>query len=167
MRLIDADEIKKDFAEILEHNYADDYARGFKAALVGVLGYKTIAPPPNDPLPLEELTIEEAITHAREVAEARQLENGPCARQHGKLAEWLEELESYRGTGLSPGTVSDLLERFHSLSEIFDDLDLVDRVHFQAFLERVRRWHQAKKDGRLIVLPPNDSLVLEATDHDV
>ncbi len=55
MKLIDADEIKKDFAEILYHNYADDYARGFKAALVAILEYKTIASPTNDPLTLEQL----------------------------------------------------------------------------------------------------------------
>ena len=43
--------------------------------------------------------------------------------------------------------------KVHSLYAIFDDLDLIDRVHFQAFLDRVRRWDQAEKDGRLVVFP--------------
>lgn len=55
MRLIDADKIKKDFSEVLERDYEDDYAKGFKAALVAVLRYKTISQPHNDPLTLEEL----------------------------------------------------------------------------------------------------------------
>lgn len=55
MRPIDADKISVDFAEILERDYEDDYARGFQAALVAVLRYETISPPPNAPLTLEEL----------------------------------------------------------------------------------------------------------------
>ncbi len=57
-------------------------------------------------------------------------------------------LASYEDTGLEPETVNDLLERFQSLYNMVDDLDLIDRVHFQAFLERVRRWTQAEKEGR-------------------
>lgn len=53
--LIDADKIRVDFAEILERDYVDGYARGFQAALVAVLRYETIATKPNDPLTLEEL----------------------------------------------------------------------------------------------------------------
>lgn len=55
MRLIDSDEVKKDFSEILERDYEDDYAKGFQAALVAVLRYKTISTPPNDPMTLSEL----------------------------------------------------------------------------------------------------------------
>lgn len=55
MRPIDADKVKKDFSEVLERDYEDDYAKGFQAALVAVLRYKTISPPPNDPLTMEEL----------------------------------------------------------------------------------------------------------------
>lgn len=99
------------------------------------------------------MEIEEAIAHAREVAEGCPAEDRQCAYQHDELADWLEELKAYRKTGLSPGTVSDLLGRFHRLYKIFDNLDLVDHVHFQAFLEMTERWYRAKKEGRLVVLP--------------
>lgn len=70
-------------------------------------------------------------------------------------------LAEYEDTGLKPENVKDLLKRFENLYNIFDDLYLVDPVHFQAFLERVKRWYQAEKDGRLGVLPPNAPLTLE------
>lgn len=65
------------------------------------------------------MTIKEAITHARDVAERnrKQYKNCPadrrdiehqtcemCAEQHEQLAEWLEELQQY----LSVGTVEEL-----------------------------------------------------------
>lgn len=55
MGIIYADKIKEDFSEVLTHNYLDDYAKGFKTALIAVLGYETITLPPNNPLTLEEL----------------------------------------------------------------------------------------------------------------
>lgn len=48
------------------------------------------------------MTIEEAIAHAREVAEGCPAEDKQCAYQHDKLADWLEELKAYRETGLTP-----------------------------------------------------------------
>lgn len=71
-------------------------------------------------------------------------------------------LAAYEDAGLEPETVCDLLGRFNSLYAIFADLDIVDRVHFQEFLELVRRWYQAEKDGRLVVLPckPGDELIM-------
>lgn len=62
---------------------------------------------------MERLTLEEAISHAKEVAKAKHSEatyatyNFPdlkqyydncleCAEQHEQLAEWLEELKSYK-----------------------------------------------------------------------
>ena len=48
------------------------------------------------------MTIDEAIAHAREVAEGCRAENGDCAYQHDKLTEWLVELKAYRETGLKP-----------------------------------------------------------------
>lgn len=45
------------------------------------------------------MTLEEAIAHAREVAEKQSLylpECGLCAKEHGQLADWLEELLRYR-----------------------------------------------------------------------
>lgn len=62
---------------------------------------------------MERLTLEEAISHAKEVAKAKYSEatyatyNFPdlkqyydncleCAEQHEQLAKWLEELKSYK-----------------------------------------------------------------------
>lgn len=54
------------------------------------------------------MTIEEAVTHAREVAEGCQAEDRQCAYQHDELADWLEELKAYRETGLTPEGVAAL-----------------------------------------------------------
>ena len=59
---------------------------------------------------MERLTLDEAISHAKEVAKSKRFEatyNFPdlkeyydncleCAEQHKQLAEWLEELKSYK-----------------------------------------------------------------------
>lgn len=64
---------------------------------------------------MEKLTLEEAIKHAKEVAKTNRAEatyNFPnlkeyydncseCANQHNQLAEWLEELKSYKDIGTS------------------------------------------------------------------
>lgn len=48
------------------------------------------------------MTIDEAISHAREVA-SRMFDDRvhciKCAEEHGQLAEWLEELQQYRQIG--------------------------------------------------------------------
>ena len=51
------------------------------------------------------LTLDEAIEHALEVANQN---DGPCAVNHARLAEWLEELRTYRASSsrLSAGTVA-------------------------------------------------------------
>ena len=66
------------------------------------------------------LSIDEAIAHAREVAETCECEaskydmcdsyerevaykEGKCAREHEQLAEWLEELKAYREIGTVEG----------------------------------------------------------------
>lgn len=54
------------------------------------------------------MTIEEAIAHAREVAEGCPAGDRQCAYQHDKLADWLEELKAYRQTGLMPEEVTAL-----------------------------------------------------------
>ena len=54
------------------------------------------------------MTIEEAIAHAREVAEGCPAEDRQCAYQHDKLADWLEELKAYRETGQTPEEVTAL-----------------------------------------------------------
>lgn len=63
------------------------------------------------------------------------------------------KLALYEDTGLSPETVSDLLERFSFFYRTVEGLDIVDPVHFGAFVDRVKRWQQAEKDGRMVVLP--------------
>ena len=45
------------------------------------------------------MKIEEAIAHAREVAEGCPAEDRQCAYQHDELADWLEELKAYRKLG--------------------------------------------------------------------
>lgn len=90
MRLIDADEIKEDFGEILEHDYADDYARGFQAALAAILGRETIALPPNDPLTLEEL---------------REMDGEPV---------WVSVSQDWRDSGIPDGW---RLVRFHKYDD--------------------------------------------------
>lgn len=66
---------------------------------------------------MAEMTLQEAIDHAREV------ENGlhpnidgcsECAKQHGQLADWLEELQEFRRVGATPADVVpwSFLERY-------------------------------------------------------
>lgn len=45
------------------------------------------------------MDLNEAITHARGVAEGCAAENRDCAYQHDKLADRLEELKQYRSLG--------------------------------------------------------------------
>lgn len=42
------------------------------------------------------MTIDEAIVHAREVAECREDMCEECRAEHEQLAEWLEELKAYQ-----------------------------------------------------------------------
>ena len=42
------------------------------------------------------MTLDEAIAHAREVAENRNDLCDECRREHAQLAEWLEELKNRR-----------------------------------------------------------------------
>lgn len=65
----------------------------------------------------------------------------------------LDRLAAYEDTMLSTETVSDLLERFIYFYRTVEGLDIIDPVHFGAFVDRVKRWQQAEKDGRLVVLP--------------
>lgn len=48
------------------------------------------------------MNLKEAIAHARDVAKNCGVEGRDCAYQHDKLADWLEELQAYRETGLAP-----------------------------------------------------------------
>ena len=67
------------------------------------------------------MTIDEAIAHAREVAEGCPAENRDCAYQHDKLAEWLVELKAYRETGLKPEEIADFREMYREMAAKFAD----------------------------------------------
>ena len=47
------------------------------------------------------MDLNEAIQHAREVAEGCPAGDRDCAYQHDRLVDLLEELKAYRATGLS------------------------------------------------------------------
>lgn len=84
------------------------------------------------------MTIDEAIAHAREVAEGCPAEDRQCAYQHDKLADWLEELKAYQETELTP-------EEIITLKSIKNWADAVEREYLK-FVE-------LEKDRRLITLP--------------
>lgn len=46
------------------------------------------------------MTIDEAIKHAREVAECREDMCDSCRKEHQQLADWLEELKLYKNLDL-------------------------------------------------------------------
>lgn len=74
-------------------------------------------------------------------------------RKSAPMASAIARLAAYEDTGLSPETVNDLVERFSYFYRTVEGLDIVDPVHFGAFVDRVKHWAQAEKDGRLVVLP--------------
>ena len=84
------------------------------------------------------MNIEEAITHAREVADGCPAEDRQCAYQHDELADWLEELKAYRETGRTP-------EEIHKLISIDRWNDAVEKEWL--------KYLQMEKERRLVVLP--------------
>ena len=60
-----------------------------------------------------KMTIDEAIAHAREVA-SRKFDDRvhciKCAEEHKQLAEWLEELKSYRASVFSGDMTQQMLK---------------------------------------------------------
>lgn len=71
-----------------------------------------------------EMTLQEAIDHAREVANGlRPNIDGcsECAKQHGQLADWLEELQKFKSIGTTPDDVQPLVHgRWERLNWGFD-----------------------------------------------
>ena len=77
------------------------------------------------------MTIEEAISHAREVAEenrkSKSVNLAPekisecdlCAQEHDQLVEWLEELQQYRAIG-TPEECRAAVERNNEKTRIID-----------------------------------------------
>lgn len=80
------------------------------------------------------MVLQEAIEHAREVAEGCAAGNKECAYQHDKLADWLEELKK----------VKDILGSDYNL-------------------DRLRDLVEADRDGRCTVFPckPSDVTVYQ------
>jgi len=60
---------------------------------------------------MTDMNIDEAITHARRVAEGCRAGDRQCAYQHYELVGWLEELKAYKATGLTPEEVEGIIER--------------------------------------------------------
>lgn len=79
------------------------------------------------------MDIQEAIEHARQVAEGCDAQNRDCAYQHDKLADWLTVLKQ--------------------IAEIFN-CDPNDPAQLKWLCYKLRDWQQAEQDGRLVVLPP-------------
>lgn len=87
------------------------------------------------------MELKEAIAHAREVAENCGVDGRDCAYQHDKLADWLEELQAYRETGLAP-------EGIIALQKV-----VALRAKFEGVAKEARPLLTAKLEERLIVLP--------------
>ena len=84
------------------------------------------------------LSIDEAIAHAREVANTQKgksgicLQNGlecehfsdclKCAEEHEQLAEWLEELKAYREIGTVEECKNSVLDIQKAYNKAIDDL---------------------------------------------
>ena len=62
------------------------------------------------------MDLKEAIFHARQVAEGCGGERD-CAYQHDKLADWLEELEKYQDTGLTPEQVVSMKDKLTKIEQ--------------------------------------------------
>ena len=82
------------------------------------------------------MTLDEAIVHAREVAERNrnQYKNCPsdrtdirhqtceeCAEEHEQLAEWLEELKKYREIGTVEECKNSVLKILEAYNKAIDD----------------------------------------------
>lgn len=110
---------------------------------------------------MENLTIEEAIKHAKEVADmnyndAEKFDSNDsvenymkdncmkCAEQHEKLAEWLEELKSYKDIG----TLKELKELKENGA--FTGLELAKLAIMQ---KELKKYKDLEEQGLLAILP--------------
>ena len=113
------------------------------------------------------LTLNEAIAHAREVAETCECEaskydmcdsyerevaykEGKCAREHEQLAEWLEELKAYREIGTVEECKNSVLDIQKAYNKAIDDCkeltfrevvycdSLNDRTEFRELAEQLK-----------------------------
>ena len=112
------------------------------------------------------MTIDEAIAHAREVANTQRgksgicLQNGlecehfsdclKCAEEHEQLAEWLEELKAYREIGTVEECKNSVLDIQKAYNKAIDDCkeltfrevvycdSLNDRTEFRELAEQLK-----------------------------
>ena len=112
------------------------------------------------------MTIDEAIAHAREVANTQKgksgicLQNGlecehfsdclKCAEEHEQLAEWLEELKAYREIGTVEECKNSVLDIQKAYNKAIDDCkeltfrevvycdSLNDRTEFRELAEQLK-----------------------------
>lgn len=87
------------------------------------------------------MKLEEAIVHARKVADRCGVEGHDCAYQHNELADWLEELQAYRETGLAPEGIA-ALQRAVALRTKLEDV-----------AREAGPLLTAKLEERLVILP--------------
>ena len=112
------------------------------------------------------MTLDEAIAHAREVANTQRgksgicLQNGlecehfsdclKCAKEHEQLAEWLEELKTYREIGTVEECKNSVLDILKAYNKAIDDCkeltfrevvycdSLNDRTEFRELAEQLK-----------------------------
>ena len=112
------------------------------------------------------LSIDEAIAHAREVAEGQKRRSGicvqndsecdkfsaclKCAEEHEQLAEWLEELKAYREIGTVEECKNSVLDIQKAYNKAIDDCkeltfrevvycdSLNDRTEFRELVEQLK-----------------------------
>lgn len=95
--------------------------------------------------------------------------HGPCRTCNGaKCADifpMIDRLAAYEDTGLEPEEMSEYQHLCDSYAETGLDSKFVqfciDATQNGLSMNRIRELAQAEKDGRLVVLPPNDPLTLE------
>lgn len=80
------------------------------------------------------MTIDEAISHAREVAEREYAECRFCADEHEQLAEWLEELKAIKEGAVfySNRPIEDIVieARNDAIDEFLGSINKIDRFWF-------------------------------------
>ena len=119
------------------------------------------------------LSIDEAIAHAREVANTQRgksgicLQNGlecehfsdclKCAEEHEQLAEWLEELKAYREIGTVEECRNNILDILKAYNKAIDDCkeltfrevvycdSLNDRTEFRELAEQLKAKNNERK----------------------
>lgn len=108
------------------------------------------------------MTIDEAIAHAREVAEKnRNFDVIPekvmatstfkynclkCAEEHEQLAEWLEELKKYREIGLTQYMIKDLIKsEMQAHKDAVHNAELLDEYEEIGTIEECREAVEKQK----------------------